>query len=162
MTKEEKISLLQKFELLSHEFDYVLELSDELILFRPSEDAWSIKEQIIHCMEVDIANFHRYRKSIAQPDTPVLSFDQIWTRNLDYQNSDLKMSMELMKLVRSYIVNHLKTIIDSDWTKYAYIHDKRGRVNLEEALSQYIEHVDFHKQLIDRNIELFKSAFPKK
>ncbi|EPR08140.1 DinB family protein [Ruminiclostridium papyrosolvens] len=161
MTKEEKNSLLQQFELLSNEFDYVLELSDELILYRPFEDAWSIKEQIIHCMEVDIANFHRYRKAIAQPDTPVLSFDQIWTRNLDYQLSDLKMSMDLMKLVRSYMVSHLKTIIACDWTKYAYIHDKKGKVNLEEALSQYIEHVDFHKKLIDRNIQLFKAASPK-
>ena len=155
MTRNEKISLIERFEKLSYEFDDVLELSNELILFRPFEDAWSIKEQIVHCMEVDIANFHRYRRAIAQPDTPILSFDQVWTRNLDYQLSDLKFTMDLLKMVRIYMACHLKTIVDCDWTKYAYIHDKKGRINLEEALWQYSDHVDFHRKLIDRNIELF-------
>lgn len=157
MTREEKISLLDRFENLTYEFDDVLELSNELILYRPFEDAWSIKEQLVHCLDVDIANFHRYRRAIAQPDTPVFSFDQIWTRNLDYQLSDLKLTLDLLKMVRIYMVNHLKTIVDSDRNIYAYIHDKKGRICLEEAISQYSEHVDFHRKLIDRNIELFHS-----
>ncbi|MDP4094103.1 MAG: DinB family protein [Bacillota bacterium] len=155
MTRNEKINLIERFEKLSFEFDDVLELSNELILYRPFADAWSIKEQIVHCMEVDIANFHRYRRAIAQPDTPILSFDQVWTMNLDYQSSDLKLTMDLIKMVRAYMACHLKTIADCDWTKYAYIHDKKGRINLEEALCQYSDHVDFHRKLINRNIELF-------
>jgi len=155
MTRNEKICLIDRFERLSYEFDDVLELSNELILFRPFEDAWSIKEQIVHCMEVDVANFHRYRRAIAQPDTPIISFDQVWTKNLDYQLSDLKLNIDLIKMVRAYMVSHLKTIADCDWAKYAYIHDKRGRIDLEEALCQFSDHVDFHRKLIDRNIELF-------
>lgn len=155
MTRNEKISLIERFEKLSNEFDDTLELANELILFRPFDDAWSIKEQIVHCMEVDIANFHRYRRAIAQPDTPIQPIVQVWTKNLDYQSSDLKLTLDLIKMVRMYMACHLKTIADCDWTKYAYIHDKRGRINLEEALNQYIDHVEDHRKLIDRNIELF-------
>jgi hypothetical protein len=156
MTQNEKFSLIEHFDKLSYKFDDVFELSNELIIYRPFDDAWSIKEHIVHCMEVDIANFHRYRRAIAQPETPILSFDQVWTKNLDYQISDLKLAMDLIKMVRKYMACHLKMIVDHDWTKYAYIHDKRGRINLEEAICQYSEHVDAHRKYIDRNIELFK------
>ncbi len=155
MTRNEKVSLIDRFEKLADEFDDVLDLSEDLILFRPFDDAWSIKEQIVHCLEVDMANFHRYRRAIAQPDTQVLSFDQVWTKNLDYQSADLKLTLDLIKMVHIYMAVHLKTIVDDDWTKYAFIHDKYGRINLEEALSQYPYHVSEHRKLIDRNIEMF-------
>ena len=158
LLKKEKLSYLHDFENGASAFDDVLKLHDDLILFRPSEDAWSIKEQIIHCMEVDIANFHRYRRAIAQPETKILSFDQIWTSALNYQSSDLKLAIDLIKMIRNYMVTHLKMIIDHDWTKYAYIHDKKGRINLEEAIIDYADHVNFHLQLIDRNIALFNKG----
>ena len=156
MTVNEKLKYLKKFENASNAFNDVLKLDDDLILFRPFEDGWSIKEQIVHCMEVDIANFHRYRRAIAQPETNIISFNQVWTSALDYQSSDLLSAIELIKIVRKYMASHLKTIVNHDWQKYAYIHDKKGRINLEEALIDYIDHVDFHRKLIDRNIELFK------
>lgn len=74
---------------------------------------------------------------------------------MDYQSSDLKLAIELIKMIHTYIANHLKTLVDNDWTKYAYLHDKNDRINLEEALSQYSEHVILHRKLIDRNVELF-------
>ena len=158
MTIEEKLKILQDFEAASNAFNDVLNFSDDLILYRPSDEAWSIKEQIIHCMEVDVANFHRYRRAIAQPDTPILSFTQIWTSALDYQSSDLSSAIDLIKMIRKIMVSHLRTIVDHDWQKYAYIHDKKGRVTLEEALIDYTQHVDFHIQLIDRNISSYKKV----
>ena len=103
MTTDEKLKCIHLFENLAHAFDDVLKLSDDVILFRPFEDAWSIKEQIVHCMEVDMANFHRYRRAIAQPETQILSFDQIWTSALDYQSSDIRSAIDLIKMVRRYI-----------------------------------------------------------
>lgn len=155
MTTDEKLKCIYLFENLSNAFDDITKLSNDVILFRPFEDAWSIKEQIVHCLEVDMANFHRYRRAIAQPETQILSFDQIWTSALDYQSSDIQSAIGLIKMVRKYMASHLKTIVDNDWTKYAYIHDKKGRINLEEALKGYIDHVDFHRKLVDRNIEMY-------
>ena len=157
MTIVEKLKYISEFEKASNRFNDVRTLSNDLIIFRPFADAWSIKEQIVHCMEVDLANFHRYRRAIAQPETQIISFSQIWTSALDYQSSDLLSAIELIKIVRKYIASHLRTIVDHDWQKYAYIHDKNGRINLEEALINYIDHVEFHRNLIDRNINLYKS-----
>lgn len=53
------------------------------------------------------------------------------------------------------MTNHLKIIISENWENYAYNHDKSGRINLEEALKSYIEHVCIHKKSIDRNINLY-------
>ena len=84
-------------------FDDIRSLSDDLILFRPFADAWSIKKQIVHCIEVDLANFHRYRRAIAQPETEIISFSQIWTSALDYQSSDLLASIDLIQLYESIL-----------------------------------------------------------
>jgi hypothetical protein len=158
MTAEEKLKILQDFEDAASAFDESLSFSEDLILYRPAQDTWSIKEQIVHCMEVDIANFHRYRRAIAEPDTQVLSFTQIWTSALDYQSSDLTAAIDLIKSVRRYMAAHLRTLIDLDWRKFAYMHDKKGRITLEEAIVDYVQHVDFHVRLIDRNIDLYKKT----
>lgn len=59
MTKSEKLKRISDFENALKIFDDALTLANDLITFRPSEDAWSIKEHIVHCVEVDLANFHR-------------------------------------------------------------------------------------------------------
>ena len=157
MTKVEKLKYIADFENASSMFDDTRSLSDDLILFRPFADAWSIKEQIVHSMEVDLAYFHRYRRAIAQPETQIISFSQIWTSALDYQSSDLLAAIDLIKAVRKYIASHLRTIVDHDWKKYAYVHDNKVRIDLEEALIDNIDHVIFHRNLIDRNISLYES-----
>ena len=71
MTTSEKQNLINKFEKLSNSFDDILNMPDELILYKPNKDSWSIKEHIVHCLDVDIANFHRYRKAIAEPESKI-------------------------------------------------------------------------------------------
>jgi hypothetical protein len=156
MTKEDKLKLIEQFENLSKAFDDVLELNHEIILFKPFSDAWSISEQIVHCVDFDVANFHRYRWSIVSPGTRVLSFDQSWTSILNYQSSDLREAVNLIKIVRKFMAAHLKAIVDDDWEKYSYTFGAEKAFDLEEALKHYIKHVGFHRELIDRNIKLYK------
>lgn len=162
MTRDEKEELIRQFEESSDAFDDALELSTDLILYRPFEDAWSIMEQIVHCLDVDMANFHRYRWGITFPGTRVLSFNEVWTEKLNYQASDIGLCLSLIKLIRKFMAAHLRTIIDEDWSEYIYIFGDEGRLNLEEALQRYIDHVGFHRELIDRNIEMFKGEKDKR
>jgi hypothetical protein len=148
MTKDEKRELIEQFEKLSGAFDDVQELSTDLILYRPFEGSWSIVEQIVHCLDVDIANFHRYRWGITNPGTQVLSFNQVWTEKLNYQASDIRMCLNLIKLIRKFMAAHLRTLIDKDWNDYNYIFGDERKLNLEEALQLYIDHVGFHRELI--------------
>ena len=155
MTVDEKRTAIDSFEKGSDAFDDALNLPPVVLTFRPFPDAWTIHEQIVHCLEVDAANFHRYRRAIAQPETQVLSFDSVWTSALDYHEHNLGLTISLIKMLRQYMAAHLRKLVDRDWTKFAYIHSQYGRVDLEKAIEGYIDHVQFHRDLIDRNMRLW-------
>jgi len=155
MTVDEKSAKIELFLNGADAFDDVLTLSPTVRTYRPFPDAWTIHEHIVHCLEVDAANFHRYRRGIAQPDTPVLSFDRVWTTALDYHTHDLDATVALIKMLRRYTAAHLRMLIDRDWTTFAYNHSTCGRVDLENAIAGYIDHVRFHRELIDRNLNLW-------
>ncbi len=152
---DEKNELIQQFEESAGAFDFVLDLPDDLTQFRPFADAWSIKEQMVHCLDFDIANFHRYRRAIASPGTEVLSFDASRAGKLNYQSYNLKPTLELIKLIRRYMSVHLYSIVEDDWEEYYYSFNDDNRMNLSDALQHYVKHDSFHRELIERNIKLF-------
>ena len=155
------MAVIASFAKGADDFDDVFRLPPAALTFRPFPDAWTIHEHIVHCLEVDAANFHRYRRAIAQPDTHVLSFDQSWTASLDYHRHDLAASVALIKSLRNFMAAHLRTLADRDWHSFAYIHSKYGRIDLECAVQNHIDHVKFHRELIDRNVDLWNQAEKK-
>jgi hypothetical protein len=155
MDRAQKIGLIDEFERMSHAFDDLPGLDGEIVDYRPLPDAWSIREQVIHCLDVDVANFHRYRWGITRPGTRVLSFDQTWTGELHYGASDPDLAVAIIKSVRRFMAGHLRTLLDEDWAGWYYILGENTRLNLEEALRSSIDHVHFHRRLIDRNIGLY-------
>lgn len=155
MNIQDKHSLIEEFSRLARAFDDTLTLPEEVALYRPFADAWSIVEQVLHCADFDIANFHRYRWGIVSPGTSVLSFDGTWTTRLDYQHSDLALAIAAIKAVRALMADHLRRIAGEDWGLPRYVFSDGSGFTLDEAVRHYIRHVDFHRQLIDRNIRLF-------
>jgi hypothetical protein len=158
VTLVEKKVLIDAFEKAAGAFDDVLALPREILVFRPFEGAWSIHENVVHCLEVDAAFFHRYRRAVAQPETVVLGFDQSWTAALDYHSHDLRESVLLIRALRRYMASHLRTLAGRDWTKLAFVHSQSGRTDLENAVAASIDHVRFHRERIDRNLEMWKKA----
>ncbi len=158
MNKENKLELIQKFEDLSSAFDDVPGLPAALLRYRPFPDAWSIVEQVVHCVDLDVASFHRYRWGITYPGTRVLSFDKTWVEKLQYEASDIGVCINIIKVIRTFMASHFRTIVDEDWSKYHYKLGEEREFNLEEALQLYVDHVDFHRKLIDRNIEMFRGS----
>lgn len=155
MTIKRKLTLIEEFQHLAGAFDDTLDLDSEVLLFRPFSDSWSIIEQVVHCVDFDIANFHRYRWGIVSPGTTVLSFDGTWTAVLEYQASDLSSAINTIKAVRQFMAAHLQRIVAADWSRYSYTFGDGKGFTLEEALQHFIGHVGFHRELIDRNIKLF-------
>jgi hypothetical protein len=158
MTTEKKLKLIDQFCDGSKDFDDTLGLDKDILLFRPSDDAWSIIEKVVHCADFDVASFHRYRWGIVSPGTTVLSFDGTWTSILDYQTSELASAINIIKSVRYFMATHLKHIVEDDWSGYRYAFNDGTSFNLEQALQHFINHVGFHRELIDRNIRLFKEV----
>jgi hypothetical protein len=155
MTSDEKRARIDVFEKGGNAFDDVLSLTPELRTYRPFPDAWTTHEHIVHFLEAEVANFHRYRRAVAQPETAVLGFDQVWTSALDYHSHDIAATVALIRHLRSYAAAHLRILVDRDWTKLAYVHSGYGRIDLEAGIESYIDHVRFHRELIDRNVRLW-------
>lgn len=153
MTFSEKHTLIDRYLAGAWAFDDVLSLSPEVLTYRPSPDAWTIHEHVVHFAESDIASVHRYRKAVAEPNGPAVGYDEdAWTANLAYHGTDLKDAIDLIKLLRRFAANHLRTLVDRDWKQIAYTHSSRGRVDLETWFQDYIDHVRFHREYIDERI----------
>lgn len=156
MTISEKEALIAQFESGAHAFDDALTFEPGLLTFRPSVDAWTIHEHVVHFVESDIATFHRYRKAVAEPGGPVIGYDEDqWTASLDYHGTSLADSIALLKLLRKIAAAHLRTIVTRDWTLLTFTHSSKGVVNLETWLVDYIDHVRFHRDYVERNKKLF-------
>lgn len=156
MTPDQKDALIDQFLAGADAFDDTLTMAPALLTFRPSADAWTIHEHVVHFVESDVATFHRYRKAVAEPGGPVIGFDEDkWTPALNYHATSLADSIALVKLLRKIAAAHLRTIVLRDWTSLTYTHSVQGPVNLETWLQLYVDHVTFHRQYIERNKKLF-------
>jgi hypothetical protein len=159
MTTAEKEILIHRFLAGAEAFDDTLSMEPALLTFRPSVDAWTIHEHVVHFVESDIAGFHRYRKAVAEPGGPVVGYDEEkWTPALNYHATSLADSIALLKLLRRIAAAHLRSIVTRDWSVLTYLHSSSGPVTLEGWLQNYVDHVDFHRELIERNRKLFKKA----
>ena len=128
-----------------------------MLTFRPSGDACTIHEHVVHFLESEIATFHRYRKAVAEPGGPVVGYDEEkWTPALNYHATSLRDAIAALKLLRKISAAHLRTIVTREWTSLTFNHSTRVAVNLETWLVDYIDHVKFHRAYIERNKKLFK------
>jgi hypothetical protein len=159
MTLAEKQTLIDKFRAGAEAFDDVLSMDPAVLTFRPSVDAWTIHEHVVHFLESEIATFHRYRKAVAEPGGPVLGYDEeLWTPALNYHATSLSDAVAAIKLLRRIEAAHLTTLVTRDWTALTYTHNVSGSVNLEQWIVLYIDHVKFHRDYIERNLKLFKKS----
>lgn len=156
MTPTEKEALIARYAAGADSFDDCLSMEPALLTFRPSTDAWTIHEHVVHFVESEIATFHRYRKAVAEPAGPVIGYDEDqWTAQLNYHATSLADALALLKLLRRIASAHLRTIVLRDWTALTYTHSSQGPVNLETWIGLYIDHVTFHREYIERNKKLF-------
>ena len=159
MTPSEKSALIDQFLAGANAFDDTLSLEPALLTFRPTVDAWTIHEHVVHFVESDIAGFHRHRKAIAEPGGAVVGYDEeVWTPALNYHATSMADCIAVLKLLRRIAANYLLSIVTRDWSQLSYTHSSFGKVTLEEWLQNYIDHVKFHRDLIERNKKLFKKA----
>ena len=158
MNPAEKEALIDRYLAGADAFDDVPTLPPAVLTFRPSVDAWTIHEHVIHFVDSEVATFHRYRKAVAEPTGPVVGYDEEkWTPALNYHSTSLADSLALLKLLRRIASAHLRSIVTRDWTLLTYTHSSNGPVNLEAWIVSYIDHVKFHRDYIERN----KKAFVK-
>lgn len=126
------------------------QLTDEQLVFKTSDQAWSIKEIIIHVVDAELVHIHRM-KSILSEDQPVLTaFDQdLWTSRLDYQHLDHILYLQLFSCLRESFLPILLSLKDEDYLRIG-THNQVGPQSFKDVFKHSIEHVDHHIEQIKR------------
>ncbi len=164
MDRNNKLSLIASLESSAADFaEFVRPVLNDPVLLdgRPEPDMWTVREHIVHVAESEIAAFHRYRKAIAEPESPVLGYnEEVWTPcpELGYGDEDPSPWLDFLLMMRKLESTHLRRIAGADWGGYAYRHSSFGLVPLERWVSDYIEHIKVHRDYIERNIGLLGKA----
>ncbi len=127
--------------------------------FKPSPEAWSIREIVIHMPDSEASGFVRCRKIIAQPGVTVDVYDQdAWAGKLNYAQSDMNAALDLFAKMREATTALLDGLDESVWTENYVVHPEDGNVNLERWLEMYAVHVDKHLEQIERNVKAWEQA----
>ena len=153
MTSVEKDSLIEKYENQGAQVRAWSILPTQVLDFRPSVEKWTIREHLVHLLDADLNAITRARKAIAEPGSPIYAYEEeLWTARLAYGQVDLNLVVELFIGLRKLMAQTLKAIKDQDWGKLVYIHPKNGPMDLAAFLEGYIEHVEFHREYIEKLI----------
>jgi hypothetical protein len=161
----EKLKLLSFKEILLHYsngynllINNIKNIDDELLVFRPPiNDAWTIKEHLIHLVDSEINLFLRVKFSISETGKEILVINEdLWNDKLNYNDENLDDYLDMFRLIRKIITNLLKNIDDEKSKEYFVIHPEFGKLDLKNLITIYAGHISSHIEFINRNIKIWK------
>ncbi len=119
-------------------------LSEELLLFKPSETSWSIREIIIHVADAELVHIHRMKAVLAEENPILTAFDQeLWTDRLHSQQLDHQLYLQLFKSMRESFLPIIQKLTEQDYLRIG-THTIAGPQTFKEILEHSIEHVEGH------------------
>ncbi|MBP7737644.1 MAG: DinB family protein [Spirochaetes bacterium] len=122
--------------------------------YRPHrDDAWTIKEHIIHLVDSEVNGFIRCKSIIAQPGSECYVMDEdVWTKNIRRKDEDIYKYIRLFGLVRTIVCDLVKDEPEENWRGDYFIRKYKGetvQVTLEKCIEIYCNHLQFHLEYID-------------
>lgn len=136
----------------------VKEVPPEAFHFKPSPEAWSIHQIVIHVADSEVSGFDRFRKAIAENGVTVAVYDQsAWAGRLQYEAQDTRQSLKLIKHLRAATSQLLRLIPEKTWDNHV-IHPENGRMTLAELIPYYDNHITKHCDQIRRNVRAWEKA----
>ena len=159
MTRAEYLDLLKAS---ANKLDRFLtpDYSDELLNFCPDiEDAWTIKEHLVHILDVEVILYLWIRMAVAESGSKVWDIGPIiqgdWNTHINYSNQPLGNSVEAFKRIRLLIHHLLKGKVNSDWSNFFIIRSNGKKWTLDKMLRILVSHLDRHlDDFINRNEKL--------
>lgn len=116
----------------------------EIWNYKPTPDAWSITEVILHLTDLEANNYVRYRNVAIAPGSTVVGVDpDVWAAHLKYQKQNPQQALELFKLLRESNYNFLKSLPEDTWSN-PFNHTERGPMVLEDLFKLQVNHVNTH------------------
>jgi len=134
-------------------------LPEEILTFRPSEDAWSIKEIIGHLIDSASNNHQRFVRLqlVKQLTFPDYGRDNIhWVRIQKYQERNWE---QLLGLWRHFNIQlaHIVRSVDPACLAHVWNLDGETNVALFDLMSDYLRHLEDHLHQISDTLEAFET-----
>lgn len=119
--------------------------------YKPSENAWSIHEVIIHLADSEVSSYMRLRKIIAENGSSLADHDaDTWAREIPYHEQSVEDALQLIETIRAMNARLMRTTDEHIWATHAVVHPTRGSITLEDWLQLYINHVKAHLNQMER------------
>lgn len=156
---ESKKEILEKIRTTGDVFDRFANLSPELLDFRPDlEDAWTIRENLIHALDSEMGLFLRIRQAVANPGSDaVQAFDlEDWRTRFDHTGQSIADTITAYRMVHGLAYQVLSHLEEKDWDASFINHFARGKQTLRDVAKIVSYHGGFHVELIERNETIWK------
>ncbi len=132
--------------------NYLADVPEEAMKFKPAPDKWSIHEIVVHLADAEANAFVRGKKIIAENGSAISEYDQdAWADSMHYHDLDYQEALELFRLLRQNMYHVLMKLPLETWHNHI-IHPESGRINLMDWIELYIDHVEIHLQQMNRNL----------
>ena len=124
---------------------------DAATLRKPEKPGkWSILEVIQHLADSELVYGYRLRMIVSHPTPDIQGFDQdLWARELDYQNRDAAQALEEFRTQREANVRLLTSLGPKKLERYGN-HSERGKESVAKMMKLYAAHDLVHLQQIER------------
>lgn len=123
--------------------------------FKPAQDAWSIREIVVHILDSEVNGYIRCRALVAEPGKTIMAYDQDrWVTELCYEAQDIDDTLALFTLLRTATTRLLSTMPATAW-EHTIHHPERGMMTLDDWLQMYESHVPMHLAQMERTYRVW-------
>jgi hypothetical protein len=130
--------------------------------FKPSADAWSIHEIILHLADSEVCAYEMCRRYIAEPDGPVVAFDVVqWARCVGYFHQSAREAFEIIRRLRSLTYQVLVLLPESVWQQ-TLEHPRHGCLSLAQWVEIQERHIPHHVEQMKKNYEKWRKRNPRR
>jgi hypothetical protein len=157
MTNDER---RQKIDLYGHAHTLLVEglqrFPKEMWKFKPSPQAWSIHETIVHIADSEANSYARCRRFIAEPGSTVMAYDENqWARALRYHEQSTDEALELFKWLRHSSHVLVQDLPEAVWAN-TINHPESGLLTMDDWLDIYARHIPEHLKQMQAVYEVWK------
>jgi hypothetical protein len=132
-------------------------LAEHSLTFRPSEDAWSVKEIIGHLIDSASNNHQRFVRLqlVKQLTFPDYGQDNIhWVRIQDYQHRSWEELLELWRYFNTQLAYIIRSV-DPSCLNHVWELDAETRATLFDLMTDYLKHLEIHLNQITDVLNTF-------
>ena len=119
-------------------------LSDQQLDRRYRDGGWTLRQVAHHLADEHSNAFGYFKKAVTEDDPAVNVYEEPrWAETKDAREAPVELSLDLLTALHARWVILLNSLSEKDFAR-AYVHERRGRVSLDEGIQLYAWHGRHH------------------